>query len=645
MSPPEEPAGQEVTSQPGGGDTATIKENVEPRHLCDSPAQHVVEPAVAGDKQHGSKNKDNERGHASTSGERGTEQDATSAEALSTSSSPADNIKQPSTPATGKQVLAPLKLHEPGTPDVMTSSVATIKAPASSSHKIENDAQYLTAEQSAYVDPTPATPVTSQPPSRCPSTTARSYRSDEPSPSRSDGADEEKRYTSEDEQDGGSRSEIQSIMEQFSEAGGGPGVDEVMSPRLEIASPILSGPAPHPPRKSSLEPLSQSIPSPLQDFSALRMSTSSPSSVRSKERATDDQGPPVPPKDGAFGTPPRTREDGRPSSITAPTSPQLSMHRPPPPDPEPEPALPFDFHRFLEQLRNKKADPVARYLKSFLSEFGKKQWMVHEQVKITSDFLAFIANKMMLCDVWRDVSDAEFDNAREGMEKLVMNRLYTQTFSPAIAPPKPIPGAKPRRRGGDVPLGPGRRGQHQEDVERDEILTQKINIYGWVKLEHLDIPPVGDSGRRFLKLAQQGMARLYVGQWQKGSNVFPHSFSPELLKIKSYRAPRDKIICVLNCSKVIFGELLQKRNHHTVFSRLLILTGLLKHNKSDSSADSFMPLLIYVVLQSNPEHLVSNVQYILRFRNQEKLGGEAGYYLSSLVCFTTACMPCSAQNC
>ncbi|KAK9439046.1 guanine nucleotide exchange factor Vps9 [Metarhizium brunneum] len=588
MSPPEEPAGQEVTSQLGGGDTATIKENVEPRHLCDSPAHHVVEPAVVRDKQHGSKNKDDERGHASTSGERGTEQDATSAEALSASSSPADDIKQPSTPATGKQVLAPLKLHEPGTPDVMTSSVATIKAPASSSHKIENDAQYLTAEQSAYVDPTPATPVTSQPPSRCPSTTARSYRSDEPSPSRSDGADEEKRYTSEDEQDGGSRSEIQSIMEQFSEAGGGPGVDEVMSPRLEIASPILSGPAPHPPRKSSLEPLSQSIPSPLQDFSALRMSTSSPSSVRSKERATDDQGPPVPPKDGAFGTPPRTREDGRPSSITAPTSPQLSMHRPPPPDPEPEPALPFDFHRFLEQLRNKKADPVARYLKSFLSEFGKKQWMVHEQVKITSDFLAFIANKMMLCDVWRDVSDAEFDNAREGMEKLVMNRLYTQTFSPAIAPPKPIPGAKPRRRGGDVPLGPGRRGQHQEDVERDEILTQKINIYGWVKLEHLDIPPVGDSGRRFLKLAQQ-----------------------ELLKIKSYRAPRDKIICVLNCSKVIFG--------------------LLKHNKSDSSADSFMPLLIYVVLQSNPEHLVSNVQYILRFRNQEKLGGEAGYYLSSLM--------------
>jgi Rab5 GDP/GTP exchange factor len=80
-------------------------------------------------------------------------------------------------------------------------------------------------------------------------------------------------------------------------------------------------------------------------------------------------------------------------------------------------------------------------------------------------------------------------------------------------------------------MGPGRRGQHQEDVERDEILAQKINIYGWIREEHLDIPPVGDSGRRFLRLAQQ-----------------------ELLKIKSYRAPRDKIICVLNSCKVIFGK-------------------------------------------------------------------------------------------
>lgn len=392
----------------------------------------------------------------------------------------------------------------PKTADNMASSQATIK-PSTTPPPPESSSRHLSADPANYVDPTPPTPMTSQPSSRTPST-ARSHQSDDHSPTRTDPeSGDEKRYASEDEREGRSRSEIQSIMAQFSEFGGGPGEEEVMSPRLEIASPMLGSPVQHPPRKSSLEPLAPSITSQIQEFQALRVSTSSPASSAHKDRASDDQGPPVPPKDGAFGTPPRHREE-QSTEMGSPSSPATSKHRPPPPEPEPEPALPFDFHRFLEQLRNKKADPVARYLKSFLSEFGKRQWMVHEQVKIISDFLAFIANKMMLCEVWSEVSDAEFDNAREGMEKLVMNRLYTQTFSPAIPPPKPIPGAKPKRKGGDPPLGPGRRGQHQEDVERDDILTQKINIYGWVREEHLDIPQVGDSGRRFLKLAQQGMS-------------------------------------------------------------------------------------------------------------------------------------------
>ncbi|KAK9797619.1 putative Vacuolar protein sorting-associated protein 9a [Seiridium cardinale] len=487
--------------------------------------------------------------------------------------------------------------------DGMEGSVATLKP---------KKHQYLTIEMPAFVDPTPPTPSGSQPPSR--SSSARSKGSGpEPSPTRSDNAYDERRYFSEDEQEGNSRSEIQSIMEQFPEEGGGPDVEEVMSPRLEIASPFLGSPSPqHPPRKSSLEPLAPSIAQQIQELQGLRLSSSSPTSIRSKPKAreVDDQGPPVPPKDGV-----------EEKSAAEPQSPAATIHRPPPPEPEPEPTLPFDFHRFLEQLKNKKADPVARYLKSFLQEFAKRQWMVHEQVKIISDFLAFIANKMAQCDVWREVSDAEFDNAREGMEKLVMNRLYTQTFSPAIPSPQPIPGSKSKRRGGDKALGPGRRGQHQEDVERDEILTQKINIYGWVREEHLDIPPVNDSGKRFLTLAQQGQLCASSGQDEASLT------SPELLKIRSYRAPRDKIICVLNCCKVIFGRTYEC----APWFQSLTFLGLLKNAKSDTSADSFMPLLIYVVLQSNPDHLVSNVQYILRFRNQEKLGGEAGYYLSSLM--------------
>jgi hypothetical protein len=469
----------------------------------------------------------------------------------------------------------------------MTSSVATIKptyaqaqaelvVPEGRSRNHNN----LSLRPTPYVDPTPPTPLASQPQSRSAShartTSMGRTSSAEASPTRSEF--DEKRFASEDEQDGGSRAEIQSIMDQFDEDGG-PDAEAVMSPRLEITSPggLLARTSSHPVRTSSFEASSSHVPE-------LRSPTS-PRSLRSSLHQPEER-PPVPPKDSPRGSAESLRHVEPVPSEESPLSP--SNHQPPLPEPEPDSVLPFDFHRFLEQLRHKKADPVARYLKSFLNEFGKRQWMVHEQVKIIGDFLAFISAKMMQCDVWRGVTDAEFDNAREGMEKLVMNRLYTQTFSPAISPPQPIPGQS-RRRGGERPMGPGRRGQHQEDVERDDILAQKIQIYSWVREAHLDIAPIAaDGGKRFLKLAQQ-----------------------ELLKIRSYRAPRDKIICVLNCCKVIFGYL--------------------RHAKSDSSADSFMPLLIYIVLQANPEHLVSNVQYILRFRNQDKLGGEAGYYLSSLL--------------
>lgn len=36
----------------------------------------------------------------------------------------------------------------------------------------------------------------------------------------------------------------------------------------------------------------------------------------------------------------------------------------------------------------------------------------------------FISARMRDSEVWRNATEAEFDNAMEGMEKLVMNRLY-----------------------------------------------------------------------------------------------------------------------------------------------------------------------------------------------------------------------------
>ncbi|KAJ5217364.1 hypothetical protein N7468_010372 [Penicillium chermesinum] len=369
-----------------------------------------------------------------------------------------------------------------------------------------------------------------------------------------DDSDAEKRQESDNdgckENENDSQPEIQSIMGQFQDPSRTTDQQEIMSPRLGLAEQFRSSQGYFPPRRSSLENAQSPV-------------TGSPSTGQHSNKPASSMVQP-------------------PYKTTGPEEPMLrrqSSASTLPPPPEPEPDQPFDFHRFLEQLRHRTADPVAKFLRSFLMEFGKKQWMVHEQVKIISDFLAFITNKMALCEVWRDVSD------KVGHEPSILPNLL-----PAIPAPPTIPRSASRSRRKEIERmhGPWRRGQHQEDIERDEILAQKIRIYSWVKEEHLDIPPVSGGGRRFLNLAQQ-----------------------ELLKINGYRAPRDKVICILNCCKVIFG--------------------LLKNTKkADTSADAFIPLLIYVVLHANPDHLPSNIQYILRFRNQDKLSGEAGYYLSSL---------------
>lgn len=270
-----------------------------------------------------------------------------------------------------------------------------------------------------------------------------------------------------------SQPEIESIMAQFRDPARGGCKEEITSPRLELAEQFLGGQPYFPPRQSSLDHLKTGE---SQRQGSLSEKPGSSHTHLHKHVSNDDT---------------VTR---RSSTSTVP------------PPPEPEPDQPFDFHRFLEQLRHRTADPVAKFLRSFLMEFGKRQWMVHEQVKIISDFLVFITNKMALCDVWREVSDSEFDNAKEGMEKLVMNRLYSQTFSPALPSPPAIPrsASRSKRRELERLHGPWRRGQHQEDIERDEVLAQKMRIYSWVKEEHLDIPPVGNQGRRFLNLAQQG---------------------------------------------------------------------------------------------------------------------------------------------
>ena len=105
----------------------------------------------------------------------------------------------------------------------------------------------------------------------------------------------------------------------------------------------------------------------------------------------------------------------------------------------------------------------------------------------------------------------------------------------------------------------------------------QLEKFSWINGNHLDID-MNDLANKIVKNDQSFLEYAIT----------------ELNKINNYRAPRDKIICILNACKIIFSYL--------------------KLSKQETNADSFIPILILVIFKAKTDHLISNIHYIENFR-------------------------------
>ncbi|QLG71689.1 hypothetical protein HG535_0C00380 [Zygotorulaspora mrakii] len=234
----------------------------------------------------------------------------------------------------------------------------------------------------------------------------------------------------------------------------------------------------------------------------------------------------------------------------------------------------YDFQLFAKQLQEPSAEPIIKYSKSFLRNFQTQRllWTAREQQKLINDFKIFIYDKFLEYEPFKSLDAIMLRNAQEGIEKLIMGKLHNKCFSPCLKS-----------------LGSNLDEEHKQDLIDDKSLQNKVEEFKFIKPADLDIDDsLSDRLDTFVKFSGK-----------------------ELNKINRFKAPRDKMICILNSCKVIFGIL----RHHTV---------------EEKGADNFIPILIYTILKNNIQALGSNVKYIERFRYEEFIRGEASYYLNSL---------------
>ncbi|KAH0851914.1 hypothetical protein HID58_094383 [Brassica napus] len=222
------------------------------------------------------------------------------------------------------------------------------------------------------------------------------------------------------------------------------------------------------------------------------------------------------------------------------------------------------IHDFLERMRKPSAGDLVKSIKSFIVSFLNNEPDPEKDSAAVQDFFSKMEAAFRAHPLWSGCSEDELDSAGDGLEKYVMTKLFPRVFA-----------------------------SNTEDVISDEKLFQKMSlVQQFISPEYLDIKPTFQNETSWL-LAQK-----------------------ELQKINMYKAPRDKLVCVLNCCKVINN---------------LLLNASIASNENTPGADEFLPVLIYVTIKANPPQLHSNLLYIQRYRRESKLVGEAAYFFTNIL--------------
>jgi len=222
------------------------------------------------------------------------------------------------------------------------------------------------------------------------------------------------------------------------------------------------------------------------------------------------------------------------------------------------------FTQFLDKMKHPTCSNLVKMIRNFTKEFAASEPDAQESERVIA-FLDDLERSLAGHALWKTAGEEELENAREGLEKYLMTKTFTRAFNPTPA----------------------------ERTEDEQFSSKCKRLASFIGPDHLDIP------QKYRREKAWSMAQA------------------ELVKINNYKAPRDKLICILNCCKVV--------NIHLVH-----LSKEDDENGSPPGADDFLPVFILVILRAQVPFLLANVNYIRRYRHPDRMVSEAAYHFTNL---------------
>jgi hypothetical protein len=175
--------------------------------------------------------------------------------------------------------------------------------------------------------------------------------------------------------------------------------------------------------------------------------------------------------------------------------------------------------------------------------------------------------------LWKDRRDQVHEQAVEGLEKYVMSKIWSKTFA-----------------------------MTSEDKDKDERYHRLCDALNFLDLNTL----AGLNGENAL-----GSALLAT------IDGFLEDAQDHVVKMDRYKAPRDKLLCLINVKTLIEQAIIDVNKKSSDISG------------SFGGADVFFPMLVLTIIRSKPTTLCSNIEYIRRFRGP-RVTGQLDFILCNL---------------